>query len=518
MPIIRQNISKLKSKIFFPINITYPQAKILITADDSTVYTVLDSTDTSDTPTNDDCISANVIRSVTNGISRFTLTLNNDKGKYLDIFNGGEKVDIFADYSVATNQIFRGKIDNIYYSLNDSQGYLCTIEGRDYPEIVDRTVIKESTNEAIDVAIKDVLSNYFSEITFTFWENETWKESGYSESFTQITQNFRNVSGWQCISSICALGEYDCRLDYEGDIWYLRVFSKNSITNSQETAVVGQNILNVSRFGLENDEIRNRITAYGKVDTNVISILTKNDESSQSDLWIKEEIINDSSLNSNAEMEERVNAVLAEKIIKTKKGSIGVVGMPTIKPGEKMRISVPYCGLDSEYRLTEVTMNFSINGFTNSLQVEKKETSTPDLFKGRFDAENSLQPYTNLNAMENSITLFFTNEETLTLINCQENDGKLELVPAKTTGNMTSYTLTTEENVTQGELRIRSNYPNTENDVYEASNDNGISWQIITPGEVFTFSTIGKQVKLRITLNSDSTHTPVYDSACLLVK
>ena len=519
MPTTRESTRLRRGRIYIPQNVTYPKWKLQLTSDDSTVYTVLDSTDSSNPPVADDCLNASVIKILTEGISRFSLTLNNDKGKFLNIFNGGETVEIFADYDDATNKVFRGKVDNVYYSLSDSGGYLCNIEGRDYPEIVDRTVIKSSTNEAIDVAIKDILSNYFSDITFTFWEGGVWKTSGYFEAFTQITQNFRHISGWQAIAAICKLGNYDCRLDYSDGNWYLRVFTENSILNTTENVMVGQNLIGISRYGLENDRIKNRITAYGKVDTNVISILTKSNTDSQSDLWIKEEIINDSSLDNSTSMNERIDAELANKATAIKKGAIQTIGLPTLQVGEKLRISAPYCGLDDVYKISELTMNFSAsNGFTNTLQISKKPILLPEIIKARIDAEQALQPYENLNAQENGIFLFFDGKETILLSDCIENEDRLELASGKLEGVMTSYMIETESNVTKGELRIRANYPNTENDIYEATNDNGITWLAITPGELFNFTTTGNQVILRITLRGNSTHSPVYESCCLLVK
>jgi len=74
-----------------------------------------------------------------------------------------------------------------------------------------------------------------------------------------------------------------------------------------------------------------------------------------------------------------------------------------------------------------------------------------------------------------------------------------------------------DNNITKCELRISGNQFN--NCTYEVSNDNGITWESLTPGEVHTFSSTGKNLRVKINLaESTAGVSPEFDSICVLYK
>jgi hypothetical protein len=251
----------------------------------------------------------------------------------------------------------------------------------------------------------------------------------------------------------------------------------------------------------------------------MLLLRTINDLASQSSLWIKSEVINDSSLQSIAEVEDKANTELDSKKTTEDSGRLTAIGLPTLESGELISCSVPYCGINGNYICSDITHTFDSSGFRTDVDIRSRETSTGVLFKERIDVENALSPYINLNAMEQSITLYFDGEQALTLSNCEESQSKISLISPATTGVMTSPMFTLNNNVNHCEFRVYANYPNTMNDVYEISNDGGLSWLVVTPGVVYDFLTPGKNIVIKITLNGNGTTLfPSYDACCLLLK
>ena len=99
----------------------------------------------------------------TDSLASCTITLDNDEGRYLNIFNGGEKVEIWAEYDetpgVPVNKLYRGKLDNILFSLTDGGGYMATIDSRQCPEANDILIVEQFDNMTIDNAIKYIEVN-----------------------------------------------------------------------------------------------------------------------------------------------------------------------------------------------------------------------------------------------------------------------------------------------------------------------------------------------------------------------
>ena len=77
----------------------------------------------------------------TEGLSNFSISLDNNQGRYKNKFVAGNTIDFYYDYSDAelTKIRMRAYIDGIFDNFNSSNGLFFTIEGRDAP--------KSSTNE-----------------------------------------------------------------------------------------------------------------------------------------------------------------------------------------------------------------------------------------------------------------------------------------------------------------------------------------------------------------------------------
>lgn len=80
--------------------------KIQIIDDDSVTYTILDTY--GGLNDNNHLISGSITRAATDRLDNFKLKIINDGGRFLNKFDGGEVVKIFADATDATTLIFYG--------------------------------------------------------------------------------------------------------------------------------------------------------------------------------------------------------------------------------------------------------------------------------------------------------------------------------------------------------------------------------------------------------------------------
>lgn len=496
------NIVRTPGRIWLPSYKFSLNWKVLVTKENGTEYDITDYV-----------INLRIDWPATTSLATATIDLDNGGGRYLDLFNGGEKVEIWGEYSetvgVPTYKIYRGKLDNIFFSLSDGNGYTATIESRQVPEAIDILVVEQYSNALISDAIKDLIDKYLSGlVTYT----------NVTTTTSRVTTSFANVSVWKAIGELLERAQHDGYIDTDMD---LHTFAEGSQTNTTDNVALGQNTLSVSRYGKDTLKIKNRVITYGKEDNNLPIIKTEEDSSSQADLWQKDLVVNDGSLSTMDEVQDKADLELLKHTTTiVNAGRFTMLGSPKLNPGEKIHVGIPYCNADGDFKMMRITHTLSPNGFLTDLDLSRRQETIADLFKERTDIESKLTPFTNLNYMENSYYINFEEDDTpWVLSDCEvSGDGRLSIESGESEGVCTFNTLTTDNNVTQCELRIYSNWPDTENDTYQASNDDGTTWESISPGVVHNFTTTGNSLKFRINLKGDSTHAPTYESVALLYK
>lgn len=529
-----KNIKSKRPRVFIP-TVSDVYAKIIITADDATNYTILDTYGGADA--NNHAISARLTRTVTDRLGSFEFRIANDSGRFLDKFDGGEVIDIYADVTDATTLVFRGKIDNVEYGLNLSDGFFIDIIGRDYPEMIDRSITGIETSVPSDISLGGILYNFYNDVTLTFWTGSVWSEATYNSGNdtvswstdvsatypdTTINMTYQYKKGWNVITSICERAGLDCYMEYDGSKWTLRTFVAGSVTNSDSNVAYGINLINLGEYGVDNTEVINRAIVYGKIESdNVLLLKTEDDLTSQSNLWIKDRIYNESALESMDEIQDKVDFELTNGINTDASGRVNVLCLPSLKPGDTINVTIPYCNINGTYKVHSFTHNFR-NPFSTNIELSRKIKGIKDLFIPKVDADEFVGALSNPNDMKDSYTVYFNESPSIMVhTNTEENDGKLILSSGQTTGNAITVTLTTDYNVTECELRRYENM-STQNDVYSVSNNSGATWETYdaSSGNTHTFQTPGSGIRIKLVLNrtaSDDT-SPAYESICLLYK
>jgi len=531
-----RNLKTIKPGIWIP-SASDPYIKITITADNGTVYTVLDTYGKADD--DQQMISpASVTRNATDKLDNFVLTLANDTGRFLNVFNGGEIVKFYGDYTDATTIIFAGKIDNVNYSLNNNVGFSVEIDGRIFPELIDKTITGTEVSVKTDVALAGILNEFYSDFTLLFWNGSSWSEATYdsvndSVSWSPAASNFPttliNMSyqakkGWNTITEICKRVGLDCYPEYDNDNsrWTLRTFVSGDIVNTGSSISFGVNLISLNDFGTDNGDIINRIIVYGKTESdNILLLKTENDSTSQSNLWIKDKVITDQSLTTMADVQEKADYELVQGLLSVPTGKIRTVCMPTLKPGDTIYVSIPYCNINGTYKVQGFTHTFG-NSFTTDINLSQKVKEVKDLFVSKVNPEEFVTGTPNPNAMTDSYTVYFDEDGSkISHSGTEEVDGKLRLNSTSVVGVATSDIFYADTNVVACELRRYENFE-TKDDTYEVTNDGGDTWEPynVDIGKVHSFNTTGLGVGFRVNMSRASVDatSPSYEAMVLLIK
>lgn len=436
------------------------------------------------------------------------ITLSNINGKWLDTWNGGETVTIYAEYGdvTPTNKIFHGKLFNIMFGLS-SNGYECSLECVQAPELAGIKIIEQFDNALITDAIKTIVDTYYSGIvTYT----------GLQSTTARFTGNFKHVSGINALGDLASSADLDLYISTGNDI---QLFARNSIENNVESVSYQSNLKSLSDYGTDNKKRYNRVTVYGKEDRNILLLKTKQDTDDQADLWRRDMVITDNGLTTMDEISEKTEVELSNGISLDAQGRISALGMPKLVPGDSINVLAPYCGATGRHRVVSINHSLTMSGFITSANVISKPKTLMDFFEERIDAEERLKPYNNLNAMTDSYTTYFNEiDAPYTLVNCEIDEERAKLTSGETSGSIVFDSITADNSITQCELRIVTNFPNHELCTYQASNNGGLTYETITPGTLHTFTSSGSTLKFKINLVGDDTHDPVFESVCLLYK
>jgi len=436
------------------------------------------------------------------------LTLSNPYGKWLNYWDGGETVVVHAEYGTGTptNKIFSGKIDNPYFTFG-RDGYKMVIEARQTPEVADKKIVTQFDSKNIADAIKAIIDDDYSSI-LTYNNVEATTET--------YTGNFQHTSGIDALNALAVAASMDLYIDTDNDV---HLFVRDSNQKTDDYVAFNNNLKGVSKYGKDTSNIFNRVTVYGKEDQNVILLKTEEDTASQSDLWVKDLIVSANSLETMTDVQEKTNVGLTNGTNVEEDGSVTILGMPTISPGDSVMMQIPFCGIEGYKNVRGFTHSINTSGFNTSLQITDTQDDVSEIFRERIDAEERLSVYSNLNDMRDSYTIFFNEDPAaVTLNNVEIVDKSVKLESGKSNGTCSASILNTDNLVTQCELRIITNFPNQELCIFEVSNDGGTTYEYISPGTLHTFSSTGSRLTYRINFVGDATHDPVFESMCLLYK
>ena len=457
----------------------------------------------------DRVILAEIIGRV-NAIKEATIVLPNNDGYWSNKFSGGESIKIYADYTGvldSTSKRFDGRLDEYRFALDGNGQVLLELHCRQKPELQDKTVIATFTNVDAGTALQTLISDNFSGVITT---------TDVGTIGTTITTDIIQQTGVGAITSICELIDYQWHIDENGS---LQVFAKGSRPNQTERAGMGTNVVGASSAGLDYKDVRNRVFVYGKTsetNSDVFYLATRQDAASQSRLWVKDEVVNDNNVDSNAQA-----ATLALKKIRTVPERRGVIqcagGLLTLQAGQSIDVQLPYMEMQGQFVVGEYRHSWSSSGLNTFVSVSTTQENVADLFQERIRKERELRDIRNQNSMLDSVVFKFEDStDTSSLANLEISDNALRIVSGFSTGNWVS--VTKQLPATASSVEVRVDGEDLDACTYGVSLDGGVTFTSATPKTVVT-GLSGRQLVLRVTLNSDTNNPlPILNAVSAMAK
>lgn len=464
----------------------------VILLEDSTTGTTYDITDR--------IINGEYTDGVTETIGNFNFTIDNSDQFYINVISVYDKIKIYYDYNATPSTLkFQGLIERV-----SNQNENLRVSGRSTgSRVMGITVTYSTSNSYTHDILQSILTTYATYITQT---NIDTTES----TDTQVTINWYQKPFWECVLELCNRAGYDAYIDSSFDFHY---FVSGSLENTTDAVVHESNLIETGDFAPDLSNVKNRIIVYGGIVEDQQIIWTEQDDTSITNYDVRELIINDTNIITVGQAEARAEYELSLLKDPPTVGEVTSIGLPTISPGEKVRISDPINGLDPDYY---VIQKF-IHKFSNDeppmtiLTVQKEINTIPKILKKRITFETQAIDKTNPNEMRYS-WFFDFNTDSGTHSNTEISDGVLK-TDASSSGTWISPTNSITNNATACELRVKGeSLPGT---LYYVSTDSGVTYQSISLNTSLTLSPPGPNLRIKIEINSAST---LIDAISLLYK
>lgn len=488
MPIISKKTKKGFIWIPRPLNYNW---KILINSTDVTA----------------DLLNVEFVKAlVTQEIGRFRIKLDNNGETYTTLFSGGMDIKIYLDYAPsATTLRYYGTLENLKKTFDDT-GNAIILEGVHVSgSLLDRTVTESYTNTEISTILTELITDYASGFTST----------NVSSNTTTATVNWENKPFFECIVDLCNIVNWDCYVDDSKDFHF---FEKDSNECTEDAVVWRDNMLEVSGFGEDTLDVKNKVIVYGQDESGLPIIATSEDSDSQSSYGIKEKIIKDTAIQTHTDAQARADAEIILLNSPETKGNVKSFGLIFVNPGDKVWISNPLHHILNQYRFIRMIHKIDMGMFTTESDVAKAGFTLPAFFRERLSREIATEVIENPNKMTHSYAFSFNSDVNIAShSNTETSEGKLKLVSGETDGTMVTDTLTADSDIAYIELKVSGE--DLTSSVFYISVNGGLSYEEVTRNTLHTVLGSGKYLKIKVNLISDSdAPSPEIESSVCLYK
>lgn len=427
---------------------------------------------------------------ITGTIGNFSIKIDNSSQTYLSTFNLYDQIKIYLDYGATASTLrFVGVIERI--SKDDHN---LVITGRSLTaKYMGKNVTYAATDTARSTILSAIITKYFIDLTTTNLETDS----------TTDTVNYFDKPFWEVVEEICNASGFDAYVDKDSDFHY---FQSGSRTNTTEAAIHEYNLIKTGDFSPDATNIFNKIKVYGVESGGVPLIATAEDSASQTTYGVKELKINDSSITTFVQAQARADFELTNRKDPVTIGEIESLGLPTLQPGEMVRISDPLNGLNPNY----YQIHKFVHKFSNDepiktiLTVQKERLDIPQIIKQRLKFESQTTAISNPNEhdysrLEDFSTDSGTHSNTQILINPSSGIGVLK-TDGGSSGTWTSDLISLDSFVTAVEYKFDG--INSSGTQFFISTDGGSVYLPMIPGSLIP---TGKKIKTRVVLNSATT-------------
>jgi len=478
MGFVVRNLDKIGG---FPINVFVPPTF-------SPEYKIIIETSSESIDVTRDLIDGSYTDGITETIGNFSIIIDNSSQQYTNRISLYDKLKIYLDYGEPTTLVFTGLIERP--SSTDNRMILT---GRSSAvRTIGKLVTYSATEKARSEILKEIVDKYFMGIIST---------SGVDDDLEIATVNYVEKPFWEVVEELCSAGSYDAYIDANFVLYY---FPSGSIINETEAIVNTVNLIETSDFSPDLQSVTNRVKVYGADNDGVRIIATAEDTASQSSYDIKEVVVTDSGLTTLEDAQAKADYELSKNLTPPIVGTVKCLLLPTLKPGERLRISDSYNGLlptEDGYTIQKFTHIFSNDEPPQTeVTVQKERSSIPQILKKRIKFEYTVTDTENANEMKYSIVNTF-DTDTGTHNNTKIESGSLYAtsLPAEWVSPVFSLTYLP----TQIESRFGGN--NLAGVSVFFSTDGGGSYTYVPNTEVTSISSETSEYIIKVVFDSTST-------------
>jgi len=472
-----------------------------------------------DTDISSDLISSAVKMGATQNVGDYNLVISNNDGKWTREFSNGDIIKVYGDYSDATNQILEGMLETKRYKLNRGTGFSVRLAGRDYgKDAINVKVTKRWTSP-------DTISNVWKYLITNKLPTHSTDFSDIANITTLVQPNWNGRPVWNCFQDLVlwAGGNYQF---YNDSVKKWHLFETGSKTCMTENITYGENVLDMEiTDSITQRPYANKVTVYGRELEGIPLLKVKSITSAPHSNYGEpyEQIITNTNLITYSQVsQEATNQLNALSTTETF-GNVTTLGLPTALPGYRIWVINPYCNV-MEYRIIrDITHNFSISGFSTTIDFEEKEKGLIKVLEDRYLVEQERSNINNPFNMEASYAGDFQDanygdsgvepdsdaflEDSMSNTLVWENTLLLQLL--QTSGTAISKIHTADENITECVAYVKGS--NLESDQGEnwvttwISVNNGVTWELAPRDTLHTVVGTGNGLKIKVELQSHTT-------------
>lgn len=427
---------------------------------------------------------------VTSGIGTFRATISNASSQLSGKYFAGDAIKFYADNSDGTTLQFWGRVDNVKESIG-GRGQVLEIEGRHRAyTLTEYLICYSATAEEPSQILKDIIAKLPTSYGFT--------SLNVAETETSMNVNWNYKSFWDCVMEICNYAGFDCYVDNNLDFHF---FEANSILNTDDAVVEGDNLIDSKGWGINDYYEKTRVVAIGQSEDGLPIVYTaiSDDEGDE----IREVFIKDVSANTETSVKNLAEAKLLEITNLTPTATVKSFGLESVKPGDNIWLLIPRQKIHGQYKLKSIVQKFgtSSGGWRTELVVEAEQENISQILNGLKQTTSSLKVADNINKLNYS--WYFGFDATSGTHSTTEITGGVLKTDGSASGTWTSNLKEAPVDATSCEIRVKGqSVPGT---IFYVSVDNGITFKEIDLNTLKILSPPGGDLRVKVEINSATT-------------
>ncbi|HED06287.1 MAG TPA: hypothetical protein ENI61_06360 [Ignavibacteria bacterium] len=431
---------------------------------------------------------------VTGTIGSFNFKILDPSNNYSDKINEYDLVNLYIDYGTAATTLrFSGKIER---KVNTEHIYL-ELTGRSLAMITTGVnVIYDSGGlKARSIILKEIIDKYFSGVIST---------SGIEDDLTEVEKVYSEVPFWDIVEELCNSGKYDA---YISTSLIMNYFVRGSRENKTEAIVENRNLIQTIEFAKDTEELVTKVRVYGKSVEGIPVLATSSSNTNLTGGIDKVLKIDNTNITNVTQAKEFADQKYAANNFLPTIGSIKSLMLPTLLPGEKLRIVSPTNNIPPlYYEIYSYTHTFSSSGSPiTTVNIKKPRLNLPGILKKNIKFKTDITASDNPYSLDSSYIFDFksdTGTHSGTAIKINSSTGKGELYSPGGFGTWTSPIVTTS-------LRLSAIYPklsgtDLKSVLLRVSSDGGNIYTPMVAGIKSLPS--GKNTRFQIIINSTTTN------------